>query len=219
MKVKLSAMFNDVRGKDGTLVVRRSRSGLVATPRTTPKNPKSVAQVGSRNALSKGSRGFANLSAANANAWNAYGSTIVKRNRVNGTSYSSTGIDIYNALTSKFLQMNPTGTPPSTPPTSAFLGDSITLTAGGAAGQVSFVASAASATNVKVELLLQPMKGKNRAPGSRGYKSRAFAVFSAGTLTSNVPATPGVYAAAVRFVNNLTGQATALTPLSVVTVS
>ncbi len=219
MKVKLSAAFADLRGKDGTVVVRKGRSGLVMTPRTTPKNPRSGAQVGSRNNLSKGSKGFANLSAANAAAWNAYGATITRRNKVSGTTYTSTGIDIYNALTTKFLQVNPTGTPPTTPPTSAFAGDSLAITATGGAGVVTFTASAANGTNTKTELLLQPLKGKNRTPGSRGYKSRGFNAFATGSLTISVGMVAGPYAAAYRYVNTLTGQATALTPIGVVTVS
>lgn len=219
MKAKLSMAFADLRGKDGSVVIRKSRSGLVATPRTTPKNPRSNGQVGSRNALSKGSKGFANFTASQAAAWNAYGATITKHNKVSGTTYTSTGISAYNALATKFLQINPGGTVPVAPPTTAFLGDGIAISTTAGTGQVTFTASAANAAGVKTELLVQPLKGKNRKPGARGYVSKGFVAFAAGALSSTVTVPSGYYACAFRFVSTTTGQATALTPLATVTVA
>lgn len=219
MKAKLSMAFADLRGKDGSVVIRKSRSGLVATPRTLPKNPKSVGQTGSRNALAKGSRGFSNLTPAQAAAWNAYGATITRHNKISGTTYTSTGIAIYNALTSKLLQVSPTAAVPSTPPTSAYAGDNVAVTATASTGLVTFTASGANGMYSKTELLLQPLKGKNRKPGAKGYLSKGFFAFATGSLTTTVSVPAGYYAAAYRFVNVSTGQATALTPISTVTVA
>jgi hypothetical protein len=219
MKAKLSMAFADLRGKDGSVVIQKGKSGLKLTPRNKARNPKSTAQTGVRNNMTKTSKLFAAMTPAQAAAWNAFGATQTKRNAISGTTYTSAGINAFNALATKFLQINSAGTVPMTPPTSVFTGDTITVTATAGTGQVTFTASAANATNVKTELLLQPLKGKNRQPSAKGYRTKAFFTFAVGTLTTTVTVPTGFYAAAYRFVNTLTGQETALVPLTVLTVA
>ena len=92
----------------------------------------------------------------------------------------------------------------------------MTITATGAAGQVTFTSSAANNTYTKTELLLQPLKSRNRTPQPKGYRSKGFVAFAAGALNSNVMTPAGWYYAAYRFVNSTTGQVTALVPLGYV---
>jgi hypothetical protein len=219
MKAKLSMAFADLRGKDGSVVIQKGKSGLKLTPRNKARNPKSTAQTGVRNNMSKSSKLFAAMTATQAAAWNAYGATQTKRNAISGTTYTSSGINAFNALATKFLQVNPAGTVPMTPPTSVYTGDSITVTATSGIGQVTFTASGANSTSTKTELLLQPLKGKNRQPGAKGYRTKAFFQFAAGTLTTTVTVPAGYYAAGYRFVSTITGQETALIPLPVLTIS
>jgi hypothetical protein len=219
MKAKLSMAFADLRGKDGPVVIQKGKSGLKLTPRNRARNPKSTAQTSVRNNMSKSSKLFASMTTAQAAAWNAYGATQTKHNAISGTTYTSSGINAFNALASKFLQVNPTGTVPMTPPTAPFTGDSITVTATAGTGQISFSSSGATSTNTKVEVLVQPLKGKNRTPTAKGYRSKGFVTFTATPTPFVVTLPTGYYAAAYRFVNTLTGQETALIPLTVLTVA
>jgi hypothetical protein len=118
-------------------------------------------------------------------------------------------------LAVKFLQINPSGTVPVTPPAGPFLGDTITVTAVADTGKVTFTASGPNALGVRTELLLQRLPGRNWNPQPGGYRSRGFVNFTGGSLSSDVPASPGWYAAAYRFVSVATGQATRLAPIGV----
>lgn len=219
MKAKLSMAFEDLRGKDGNVVISKGRTGLMLRPRVRGRNPKSAAQLSVRAALGKASGTFKAFTPAQVAAWTAYAATIVKRNPITGKSYNPTPINAFVALASKFLQINPTGTIPLTPPAGPFTGDNITLTALGGTGKVTFTASAANSLSTKTELLLQPLKSKNRVPGSKGYRTKGFVAFAAGSLSSDVNVPAGSYAAAFRFVNVTTGQETALQILPVQLVS
>ena len=140
--------------------------------------------------------------------WKTYAATITKHNARTGKAYSPTAINAYNSLSAKFLQVNPTGTFPTTPPAAAFNGDTITVTAVGTIGAMTFTGSAANGTNIKTEFLLQPLKSKNRTPTAKGYRSKGFAAYAAGALTVTVVVPAGWYVPAYRFVNTATGQAT-----------
>ncbi len=39
MKVKLSMAFEDLRGKDGNVVISKGRTGLMLRPLSRPRNP------------------------------------------------------------------------------------------------------------------------------------------------------------------------------------
>src|SRR5205823_4082290 len=91
-----------------------------------------------------------------------------------------------------------------------FAGDTISPPAAGGAGKVPFNATSANAANVTTELLLQPLKSANRKPQPNGYRSKAFQVFIAGSLSSIVNVPAGWYVPAYRFVNTQTGQDTGL---------
>ena len=203
----------------GTDVFSAGRSGPTARVRRKGRNPKTVAQTQVRANLTKASGTFKNLTTPQILAWANYAGGITKHNGVTGKSYSPTALSAYTALASKLLQINPAATLPVAPPTATFTGDSITVTATGGTGSATFTASGANAANVKTELLVQPLKSKNRAPSAKGYRSKGFVAFAAGSLTSVVSVPTGYYSVGYRFVNTLTGQATALVPLTVLTVA
>ncbi|HRK22590.1 MAG TPA: hypothetical protein PLX06_12310, partial [Fimbriimonadaceae bacterium] len=129
------------------------------------------------------------------------------------------GIAAFIELTVKFLQNNPAGTIPLVPPTSEFIGDSITVSASAGTGMVTFTATAPNAAGIMTELLLQPLANAHREPSKNGYRSKQFFNFSAGVLTRNVTVPAGFYAAGYRFVKASTGQATPLVALPVQTVA
>lgn len=220
-RATLAPILAGLQGKFGTASFSKGKRGVTnMRPRVTPTNPRTAAQVAVRTAQTKSAQTFKNFSTAQVAAWKAYAATLPQVSRKTGAKITVQGINAYCALADKFQLITPGATPPTTPPTSAFQGDSgVTVTAGsGTAGQVSFVASAANSANVRTELLLQPLKGKNRTPTARGYRTKTYTTFVAGSLTTNVAVPAGWYACAVRFVSPVTGQETALVPLGTVTV-
>jgi len=215
MKASLSIVFENLRGKAGNVVIRKGRSGLTVNNRVTSKNPRTAAQQGIRSAFSKATATWKTLTSTQVQAWNAYALTVTKTNPITGNTYHPTGFNAFTGLAIKFLQINPTGTIPVTPPTSAFTGDTITITATGGSGAITFTATAQNATGIKTEILLQPLPNANRAPQPGHYRTKAFNNF--GNLAHTYTATllPGTYAAAYKFVNTATGQETPLQPLPV----
>ena len=217
--INLGAFVRSIRGKAGNTVFSQTKRGTVARDRVLPTAPASAAQIAIRNNMRKDGAAWKLLTPAQVAAWNAYAATTTKKGRKSGKSYVPSGYNVYTGLTTKFYQINPAGTAPVAPPTAAFAGDVITVTATAGTGQVTFTASAANATNVKTELLVQTLKGKNRKAGAKGYASKAFVAFAAGSLSSVVSIPTGYYAVGYRFVNTLTGQETAITPIATVTVA
>lgn len=219
MHVRLSMGFDDMRGSDGTLVVQKGRSGLFARPRREPRNPKTNPQRTARTRLTRAARTYKGMTSAQLTAWRNYALTLTKKNSVTGVTYSPTAINVFVGLTTKFLQVSPSGTIPMNPPTGTFAGDSITVTAAGSAGKITFTASAANAAGVKTELLLQTMKSSAREPQDNGYRTLTFVAFATGSLEYLANLGPGIYAAAYRFVETATGRQTDFIEIPVVTVS
>lgn len=220
MKARLSMAFQDLRGRDGTVVIAKGRSGLKLTPWKAPTNPRTTAQTQVRSYLSRATALYKAMTQSQGNAWRAYGATQVRTNPVTLETYTLTGINAFVELTTKFLQLNPTGTIPMSPPTTKFNGDSITVTASSsAAGTITFTASGANAAGVTTELLIQPLPSLQRKPGAKAYRHAAFKAFASGSLTQNVSVPAGYYAAGYRFVKASTGEATEIVALPVTTVA
>jgi len=213
VKAKLSMAFEDLRGKDGNVVISMSRTGLILRPRVKAANPRTAPQKSVRANLTKAAESFRALPTNQITAWQAYAQAIVRKNSISGHSYSPTAIDVYVGLISKLLQVNPSSALPMNPPSAPFLGDTITVTAAASTGKITFTASAANAAGVTTEVLIQPLKSKNRKPYEQNYRSQGFKAFAAGSLTKEVTVGAGYYAAAYRFVNTSTGQETELIPL------
>jgi len=199
-KANLSVLMEDLRGKAGNVVFKKTKDGTIVTPRVTPSNPKTAAQVLVRGALTTSSRQWKNFATAQVTAWEAYADS-------NAPDYDS-GINAFMKLGIKAILANGgSGTAPTTPPTTAFTGDTIKVNVTAGVGKLTFTANTANATGVATELLIQPLKSKNRKPSSGAYKSGAYVSFVTGTLSRDVIVPVGFYAAGYRFVNLATGQA------------
>lgn len=214
-KAELGVILQDLRGKAGNAVFTKSKDGIVLKPRVKGKNPRTPAQQSIRANLTSAATTYKNFTSTQAAAWEAYANTLTHKNSVTGKSFKPSAMNVFTGLATKFLQATPGGTIPTTPPTSSFTGDTITLTTSGSTGKVTFTASGANAANVKTELLLQPLASADRKPQNNGYRSKAFVAFATGSLSFDVLVPAGYYAAGYRFVNSLTGQETALVTLPV----
>lgn len=212
-------MVDNASGKMGTVVWTEARNGHTARVWRRVRNPSTAAQTVVRGYLARAARTFSGMTAEQAAAWKAYGQSITLHNPINGQSYHPSGIDIFVALTTKFLQVSPNGTIPMTPPTSDFTGDSITVAATVSGSNIVFTASGANTIGVTTEVLIQRLPALNVVPNPKGYRSAGFKVFVGGSLTQNVPVTAGHYAVAYRFVRVATGQATPLVVLPISTVA
>lgn len=213
-KAELGILLTDLRGKAGNAVFQGSRDGLVVRPWVHGSNPNTPAQQAVRAHFSQAGAAWRSYSSAQVLAWKNYAQTITKTNRVNGKTYHPNAFNAFLALAAKFLQVNPGGTIPSTPPTTSYAGDSITFTVASSTGTLSFTPSAANGTNSTTEFLVQPLANANRKPQKNGYRSKGFHKFTT-TAPFDLDLGAGYYAVAVRFVNTQTGQETALYPLSI----
>lgn len=219
MKARLSMAFQDLRGRDGTVVISKGSSGLKLTPWIRPTNPKSGPQTGARAALTKCTKTFEGFAESTANAWNAYGATQFRTNPITLVTYSLSGIAAFAELGTKYLQLNPNGTLPSTPPTSEFTGDTITVSAAAGTGAIVFTGSAQNGSGITTEVLIQKLASANRKPSPDAYVHADFKAFTTLSLSVSVPVTAGYYSVAYRFVKASTGQATPLVVLPKVTVA
>jgi len=215
---KMGAFADTLRGKSGNSVFSKTKSGIVVRDHVIPTNPKTAAQQGIRNGFRTGSQTWSTLSAARVAAWNTYAAKFTTRSK-GGKLRKKRGIDVFTGLATKFLQVSPSGSVPLDPPTSAFLGDVITVTATTSAGFVTFTGSAPNTTGVTTEVLLQPLANANRKAQPGAYRTKGFHVFTGGSLTKQIAVPAGFYAAAYRFVRIATGQESNLYFLPTQTVS
>jgi hypothetical protein len=71
MKVNTSMAIEEMAGKDGKVVARRSKFGTVFTPYVVPDNPETSAQETIRGYFARAARTFATLTAAQVAQWKA----------------------------------------------------------------------------------------------------------------------------------------------------
>jgi hypothetical protein len=176
--------------------------------RTTPKNPKTAAQMAVRSAFSKATKQWANLSTANVAAWAQWANSYSNTQETTDKEYKSAGFNAFVKLSAKWYAVNSTGTAPVNPPTSTFAGDNITLTATAVAGGVKFTASGANTSGTTTALLIARTGGKNRTANASQYREKAYFKFASGTLETTVTLPAGYVAAGYSFVNTATGQET-----------
>jgi hypothetical protein len=217
-KVAYSADVNDIRGKIGTNVFSRSRTGATVRIRKSPRNPRTENQTEVRFYLAKAATAYKNLNPTQLTAWKNYAAGITRTNPVGGETYSPAANTVFVGLASKFLQINPSGTIPVTPPAASFAGDTIIVNVTGDDNELIFAASGANAANVKTELLIQSLKSGARTPQPTDYRSYGFVAFTVAIPDKTFALEPGWYAPAYRFVNTLTGQDTEMVVLPVVQV-
>ncbi len=166
----------------------------------TPKQRQMGANLASVN------RAWDALSAEQAAAWRAYAGTLATRNPQTAMVVAPKAYNVFVRLGTKFLQMNGGTLVPMTPPSGVFLGDIVRVSVVGLSGQIRFTADRANAAGMVTELLIQRLSGPNNAPKPDGYRSAGFVSFVAGSLSSNVAASPGAYSCAERFVEGSSGR-------------
>jgi len=219
-RFKLGVTFSNGSGKLGNVVVNKGKGGtVVVRERVTPANPKTAAQLAVRNAQTKSSKLYATMTSAQIAAWTTYAATLPQVSKRSGRKIKVSAINAFCQLADKYLQINPNGTVPMNPPTYVMAPDNLTITATAGTGQVTFTSNGPNGGITKTELLLQPLKGKNRTPTAKGYRSKGFFQFAVGSLSTTVSVPTGYYAAAYRFVNQTNGQELGIVPIAVVTVA
>lgn len=199
----------DIRGSVGGQVYTKGRSGHTLRARIKPHNPRSTRQSAARANMAEVSRQAQAFNSTELAAWKAYADSITLHNRVSGAAYKPSWIQAYNALAIPYLGMNPSGTPPTTPPAAPFTGDTITVTAAGASGKITFTGSAASTAGIKIALLVQKLLSPNRLPNPKGYIVDKWGVFPGTPFhldTTTLP--PGTYAIGYKWGDDTTGQET-----------
>ena len=207
----------NVQGKSGKMNYSKTQYGIEYKENPIRTKPSTPAQLAQQARLKKASTAFAGLTAPQNAAWQTYAQTRFVKSK-SGADVHPSAYSAFVGLYTKLLQVNPAGTPPSTPPATEFAGDTVTVTIAGASGRINFTGNKANATNVVTELLIQPLRNIYRKP-TGNYPSKAFFPFASGGLTTSLLLPAGAYAVAIRFVNSATGQETDKILLGSVSVS
>lgn len=215
---RLSFVFTEVKGKIGNTVCSRSPHGTVIRQRVAGKDPRTPAQIARRSAVEKTATAWKTLDAQEVAAWFDYAKSKVSKDELTGTKRTSVAYNLFVALNSKLLQIDANAGLPKLPPTQDFDGDTLSIQAELAPGELRLTPSAPNSQNATTEILIQPLPSLGRQAYWNKYRSLAFVHFTS-TSTVSIPLpngdTPSAYAIAYRFVNATTGQQTELTPLAI----
>ncbi len=217
--IAYSAIVNEIRGKMGTDVFSRARSGPTARVKSSVSNPKTGPQRDVRSYLGKAAKTYKAMDAQTAASWVSYGETQIRHNPLTGETYTLSGVCAFIELAAKYLQINPAGSIPTTPPANVFTGDALTFTVNPDDPGYNVTASGPNSTGTATEILYQKLNSGNCEPNPEGYTHYDFVTFAAGMLTTNVALPTGVYALAYRYVNKTTGQATDVRELEIVNMT
>jgi hypothetical protein len=204
--------FADLRGGMNNHVLVLTRSGLSVRRKPRYKYPVDPAVREGSLRLEAAAAIYSTFSASEAAAWRRYAASLARLDPVTGKRYSPAGRNIFMGLAIKFQQVNPGAEVPRTPPVGDFMGDTVSVSASVEGGAIRFTASHANTPGVTTELMLQRLKNVRCMPG-KVYKAAAFVAFAPGSLAFDVDVEPGVYAAAIRFVETATGRQTFSMPL------
>lgn len=238
--LSLGVFSSGLSGKSGNTVFVQTPGGTLVRERNVPFDPKSANQIFARQRMTRASVAWSEMEPSNVEAWEDYAQSLAQRNPSTGQWRSPRPMNLFTAMYVKLLQLDIAALPPTSPPASAFFGDSVNVSVGSSSADphhpapsssnsqgslqeegeslVTFTANRANSPGVVTELLLQPLANRNRKAYLDKYRSQAFVAFEDGSLTAEVPAEPGWYACAYRFVNTETGQDTALAQIGKVLV-
>lgn len=216
--LSLGVFSSGLSGKSGNTVFVQTPGGTLVRERNVPFDPKTANQVIARQRMTRASVAWSEMEPEQVELWEDYAQSLAQRNPSTGQWRSPRPMNLFTALYVKLQQLDPASPPPAAPPANPFFGDSINVSVGSADGTVTFTANRPNGEGVVTELLLQPLANRNRKAYLDKYRSQAFVVFEEGSLTADVPAQPGWYACAYRFVNTETGQDTALAQVGKVLV-
>lgn len=200
-----SAGFDNIAGKYEGIVVSSGRTGLIIRRRPKYKRVMSPAQTLAAVRMQLASQTWNGMSRQQAVAWNEYADNLIRVSPASGKHYRGKGFNTFVALGTKILQVDPEAELPMLPPTSAYLGDGITLVARPVEGGIEFEASGPTEPDTVVELLAERLPNIRRAATGR-LGSLGFVSFTPGNLTVFVPADPGAFVPGYQFVRQSTGQ-------------
>ncbi len=234
----VGAFAGALSGKSGSTVFVLTEGGVVVRDRVVPHNPCTAVQVFARQRLARATQAWSNMEPEQVELWEDYAQSLAQRNPATGQWRAPRPMNLFTALYVKLQQIDPAAPPPASPPTNPFFGDNVSVTVETALRHllppapssktnhleegesvITFTANRPNGEGVVTELLLQPLAGRNRKAYLDKYRSQKFHVFADGSLSVEVPAQPGWYACAYRFVNLETGQDTGLAQIGKVLVA
>ena len=210
-------MLDRISGRMSDGVAVKNRYGTVIRQKPVYRPTPSTRQLATTQRLRQATAVWNELDITQAQAWDAYASTLTRTSPINGTQYSPSGFNAFIMLATKFLQANPSGTVPTSPPTTGFNPTSLQISVAGIAEGVLFLSELPSEGGVVVELTLQRLVNQRRKPGDK-YQSMDFVAFTSGEMSHLVETEPGWYACAIRQVEAATGRMQNWVPLGVVNV-
>lgn len=200
-KAKNGIAVAGLHGRLGNVVLQRAGEGLVVREMVVPYDPRTPAQLASRNRMQDVAAYWSRLGDAERAAWAEFAPE---------RTYQA-----YLGLTSKWLARHPGEEPPTMPPGSPFFGDAVEITLlDPEPGRLVVRASRANAPDVATEILVQRLAGRWRKPREEKYRFAAFLTFTPDGLTQRVLLSPGAYAVAYRFLRTTSGQCTAFARLA-----
>ncbi|MCC7435388.1 MAG: hypothetical protein IT363_11945 [Methanoregulaceae archaeon] len=194
----------------GGVVYKSTRFGTEMAEFGAPTNPNTSAQQAARSSFKKATQQWRTLNLTQATAWRNYAAQLYTDGYITLKRYKPNGFNAFVKLAAKWYAVNASGTAPTTPPATAFSGDSITVTVDFEnPGVIDFTASAPNAANVTTALLIQKVSSGIADPVEGAYKIGKYFRFIIGTLSTTVSVAPGYYAVGYQFVNTATGQTSA----------
>ncbi len=214
--LKLGSLAGSLRGAAGNAVYVRSPYGTILRDRPAVWNEPTPAQIDCRQRMTRVGCAWSRLSLAEAAAWKRYAQALAASEPPSDGAPPPNAQQVFVRLGLKVLQAEPGATVPPLPPTNAFLGDAVVVSAEALSGSLRFTASAPNAPGILTELLIQPLRSVHRRTFPSRYRTAAFVPFSGGAY--DVAVKPGVFAAAYRFVRAATGQETGIAELGVFVV-
>lgn len=209
-KVGLTPAIGSLSGTLGNVVFVRTNVGTVMRSRPTRNKTRTPAQTQASRNLALANQAWRTLSEAEFEAWKAYAQSLAAQDPATGNLVIPKAVNLFIALSTKFLQINPGLAIPPMPPTEVFLGDLVRFSLSVDSGNLSVTASQPNAPFTTTEILTQSLRALHNTPRPKSYASALIHSFKPGDLTQKVKNEPGVYAVVARFVNTQTGESTGL---------
>jgi hypothetical protein len=193
MKAKFGSFIVSGSGKIGGHIASRNRGGAYLKNKVTPLNPNTTAQQLARNRLKQFTQGWASLTAAQRNAWNAC-VTLWKTKDIFGDDNVPSGLNLYCRLNINLATVGAAAI--TSPPTLATVAaiTSFSATVVGATGVVTltFAPTVPAGVAMKIQATAPMSAGKKYVKNMyRFIKSVAAAQTSPQVLTTEYAAVHG----------------------------
>lgn len=214
--MRLNGFASNLCGASGNAVYVRSPYGTILRNRPMVWNEPSEKQIEARQRMAAAGRAWSALSLVQAAAWKQYAAQQIQSTPRTDETPPPSVQNVFVRLAVKVLHVDPTAPIPVNPPTTAFLGDAVTVAVTTEPGAIRFTPSQPNDPGIVTELLLQPLRSVHRRTYISKYRTAAFVAF--GSAPYDLAVKPGVYAVAYRFVRAETGQETGVAELGVFAV-